>query len=257
MEMSAYGILLRRKKYDVYVWKQDLFGRLMILSKSSREIDQKQAISIYEFTMTLRSLFTPDGEILPCTDKSKLIQAIEDVSTDEQQNTLDSSSVENIDPKVAVVDGMNLVQKLTTKMTSVETVKDLSVIFNKSLLTLTKDFDEIICVFDTYKQDSLKNRTRHLRQKGRDPTQYQVRDETSLKNTPLSRFLSHNQTKSDLTKYLSEKVQLYNKESDKIIITSAAGYTNSNIDIGPFPENNHEEADTLMICLGVIAAERH
>ena len=125
------------------------------------------------------------------------------------------------------------------------------------VLNLIKDFDEIICVFDTYKQDSLKNRTRHLRQKGRDPTQYQVRDETCLKNTPLSRFLSHNQTKSDLTKYLAEKVQLYNAESDKIIITSAAGHTNSNVDLGPFPDNNHEEADTLMICLGVFAAERH
>ena len=84
-----------------------------------------------------------------------------------------------------------------------------------------------------------------------------MRDETCLKNTPLSRFLSHNQTKSDLTKYLAEKVQLYNAESDKIIITSAAGHTNSNVDLGPFPDNNHEEADTLMICLDVFAAERH
>ena len=162
-----------------------------------------------------------------------------------------------MDPKIAVVDGMNLLQRLTTKMTAVETVKDLGFVFNRSLLNLTKDFDEIICVFDTYKEDSLRNRTRHLRQKGRDPIKYQVRDETSLKNIPLGRFLSHNQTKSDLTKYLAEKVQLYNKDSDKIIITSAAGFTNSNIDVGPLPDNNHEEADTLMICLGMFSSERH
>jgi len=29
------------------------------------------------------------------------------------------------------------------------------------------------------------------------------------------------------------------------------------VDLGPFSDNNHEEADTLMICLGVFAAERH
>ena len=27
--------------------------------------------------------------------------------------------------------------------------------------------------------------------------------------------------------------------------------------MGPFPDNNHEEADTLMICLGVCATERN
>ena len=101
---------------------KDLFGRLLILSQSSREIDQKQAISTYEFTMTPRSLFTPDGEILPCTENSKLIQAIDDVSTEEHLTTLEPTSGEQMDPKIVVVDGMNLLQRLTTKMTAVETV---------------------------------------------------------------------------------------------------------------------------------------
>ena len=60
-----------------------------------------------------------------------------------------------------------------------------------------------------------------------------------------------------MTKYLAENILLYNKDSDKIIITSALGHTKSNIDVGPFSDNNHEEADTLMVCLGVSAAERH
>ena len=33
--------------------------------------------------------------------------------------------------------------------------------------------------------------------------------------------------------------------------------TRSNRGVGPFPDNNHEEADTLMICLGVSATERN
>ena len=48
----------------------------------------------------------------------------------------------------------------------------------------------------------------------------------------------------------------YNKKSPKLIITSAAGHTRSNRDAGPFPDNNHEEADILMICFGVYATER-
>jgi len=56
-----------------------------------------------------------------------------------------------------------------------------------------------------------------------------------------------------LTEYLAEKTL----DSPKLIITSAAGHTRSNRDVGPFPDNNHEEADTLMICLGVSATERN
>jgi len=33
-------------------------------------------------------------------------------------------------------------------------------------------------------------------------------------------------------------------------------YIRGNRDVGPFPDNNHEEADTLMICLSVSATER-
>ncbi len=112
--------------------------------------------------------------------------------------------------KIAVVDGMVLVQKISTKATPVATVKDLSVCINDQLLNLTRDFDEVIVVFDIYKTNSLKNRTRQKRRNVNDPVEYQVRDETSI--TP-GRFLSHNQTKSDLTEYLTEKIMDFNKDS--------------------------------------------
>ena len=67
--------------------------------------------------------------------------------------------------KIAVVDGMVLVQKLSKKAAAVAvvTVKDLSVCFNDRLINLTRHFDEVIVVFDTYRADSLKNRTRQTR----------------------------------------------------------------------------------------------
>ncbi|KAG0721532.1 hypothetical protein GWK47_046280 [Chionoecetes opilio] len=71
----------------------------------------------------------------------------------------------------------------------------------------------------------------------------------------MSRFLSHDQTKADLTEYLAQKN--WNKDSSQLIITFAAGHTRSNKVVGHFPHNNHEEADTLMISLGGVAATVH
>ena len=159
--------------------------------------------------------------------------------------------------KFAVLDGIVLVQKMTTKPATVVRVKNLSVCFNDRLMNLTRSFDEVIVVSNTYKADSLKSTTRQKRRKGKDPVQYQVRDETSNRHITTSRFLSYEQTKADLTEYLAEKTLDYDKDSSKLDITSAAGHTRSNKDVGPFPDNNLEEADTLMICLGVSATERN
>ncbi|KAH3861014.1 hypothetical protein DPMN_023940 [Dreissena polymorpha] len=56
---------------------KDLCGRLMVLATSNRDIDQKNAIGNYEFTLTPRALFAPDGSILPCNDQSNLIHSLE------------------------------------------------------------------------------------------------------------------------------------------------------------------------------------
>jgi len=136
------------KKHTVKVWDKtvdlketkDLYERLMVLARSNRDIDQKQAIGTYEFTLTPRSLFSPDGAVLPCSDKSKLIHTLEkmvNTNTDladqqEQPNDSTYSTTSDADHsrKIAVVDGMALVQKLSTKVAAMVTVKDLSVCFN-------------------------------------------------------------------------------------------------------------------------------
>jgi len=156
---------------------KDLYGRFMVLARSSRDIDQKNAIGNYEFTLTPRALFAPDGSVLPCTDKSKLIHCLQHlVETNETQqdtqepasggqrvDTADTelvSSASHMSQKIAIVDGMVLVQKMTKKTGTITTVKYLGQHFNDKLMTLTAEFDEIILVFDTYKSDSLKQKTR-------------------------------------------------------------------------------------------------
>ena len=78
MFMSANkktAVKLRDKSVDLRE-TNDLYGRLMILARSSRDINQKEAIGNHEFTLTPRALFAPDGTILPCLDKSKLIHLL-------------------------------------------------------------------------------------------------------------------------------------------------------------------------------------
>ena len=244
---------------------KDLYARLLVLAKSNREIDQKYAIGNFEFTLTPRALFAPDGSILPCTDKSKLIHCLQELPIDEEveaeqyevteERTEERTSTPN--KRIAIVDGMVVVQKMTAmKKGSVKTVKDLGECFNERIMNLTAGFDEVIIVFDTYKADSLKKKTRQKRLQGRDPIQYHVTDDTKIGHIPMKLFLSHERTKADLTEYLAKMILEYNKHSEKVLITSAAGCTRCNKEHIQFENNNHEEADTLMVCLAVAVSQQ-
>ena len=71
----------------------------------------------------------------------------------------------------------------------------------------------------------------------------------------MGRFLSREKTKADLAKYLADAVLKKNANSPKLVITSASGHTRSNRTL-QFEENNHEEANTLMICLAAAESQR-
>ncbi|KAL8597167.1 hypothetical protein ACOMHN_050503 [Nucella lapillus] len=79
---SKKTVKLRDKTVDLKETK-DLYG-LMVLARSNRDINQKDAIGNYEFTLTPRALFAPDGIVLPCQDKSKLIHLLIKLAKDEE-----------------------------------------------------------------------------------------------------------------------------------------------------------------------------
>ena len=95
-----------------------LYGRLMVLARSSRDINQKKAIGNHKFTLTPRALFAPDGTILPCLNKSKLIHLLNKLAsaeiTHEDQQPEDGMDTTSNSPsrKIALVDGMVLLQKM-------------------------------------------------------------------------------------------------------------------------------------------------
>ena len=111
-----------------------MFARLMVLARSNRDINQKETIGNYEFTLTPMALFSPDGTILLCHDKSKLIHLLvklarEAMSHEDQpyqdgspthhdiMNTgfTDYLSIDQPNLKIVLVDDMVLVQKLSKK----------------------------------------------------------------------------------------------------------------------------------------------
>ncbi|KAG1663115.1 hypothetical protein GQR58_020553 [Nymphon striatum] len=186
---------------------RSLYGRLMVLTRSNRDIDQKNAVGNYEFTLTPRALFSPDGSMLPCTDKSKLIHDLQKLEITADINEQEALSINSTNSKIAIVDGMVL-------------------------------------------------KTRERRRQGTSPVQYQISDDTQIKHIPLTRFLSHEKTKADLTDYLAKVTLDFQRDSPQLVITSASGHTNSNRNL-TFEEKNHEEADTLMICLAVEASHRY
>ena len=123
-------------------------------------------------------------------------------------------------------------------------------------MSLTREYDEVILVFDTYKSNSLKNATREKRRHGKDPIQYQIRDDTNIQHVTMRHLLSHDQTKADLTDYLAVKTLDYSKESSKLVIVSASGHTKSNSNL-VFEDNNLKETDTSMIFQAVCATVRN
>ena len=167
-------------------------------------------------------------------------------ASEEHVGEAETSSAPSESPKIAIVDGMVLVQQMAKKPGTISTVKDLGQHFNDRLLVLTADFDEVILVFDTNKADSVKQKTREKRRQGKHPIQYQIADNTNIKHILMGRFLSHEKTKADLTEYLTQAVLKNNANSQKLVIISASGHTRSNHDM-QFEDNNYEEADTLMI----------
>ena len=56
--------------------QKDQYRGLLVLASLNRDINQKDAIRSYEFTLTPMALFAPDGTVLSCQDKSTVIHLL-------------------------------------------------------------------------------------------------------------------------------------------------------------------------------------
>ena len=93
----------------------------MVLVRLNRDVNLKDAIGNYEFTLTPRALFALNGTvILPCEDKSTLIHPFIKLAKDEEpraacmdhQDAMETGASNSPIRKIALVSGMILVHRL-------------------------------------------------------------------------------------------------------------------------------------------------
>ena len=103
-------------------------------------------------------------------------------------------------------------------------------------------------LFDRYDELSLKSKTREDRTSGIQ-IQYKIEDDTNIESITSERFLSHFNTKRNLTKYLSHKIAQVLPAAAKRYVVAYNSTAESNII--NFPDelkfHSHEEADTLIV----------
>lgn len=136
---NEVSVWARMKKVQLKMWKsarktvkhkladrvvemkddRSLFARMLIVARSRSEINLKEAIGQYKFTSQPRALFTMAGDLLPCTDKSKLGTILEELPNrkrtsdddiDQQPQNATTDGCPQPTKKVIVIDGMAVVQ---------------------------------------------------------------------------------------------------------------------------------------------------
>jgi hypothetical protein len=112
-----------------------LFVRLLLIAKSSRELDLEDIVGKHEFASSNATLMKPDGSLLPSTNKSSLIHELESMvaeSATSQTSTGEESTTQH-GPTSIIIDGMALVQEMVVYKSQIKTCKDLMNCFVRSV----------------------------------------------------------------------------------------------------------------------------
>ena len=229
------------KRIDMYHSERDLFAKFIIISRSSREIDEKYAISNFELANYPPSLFVRPA-LIPCLDKSKLANEIVKTAL-ESHNVVNTKKVPPF--SCLIIDGMVVVQSLQ-KEHWVKNCSDLATLFISKIdhLVSLKMYTEVIVVFDSYKPNSLKQMTREHRHEGEDTVHYVVNDASNIVQVTLKKFLKNETTTKESHKLVNHAKIKYSCKfvavADNIVFQSDAAHDLQS-------RFNHDEADTLLI----------
>ena len=232
-----------------------LLARLLVITRSSRDIDLKEVIGTYELTSVNNMLMNADGTLHPCTDKSQLLhELLAQVNVDDDytsdNNDENAFNFENVS---LVLDGMVIVNELVVFRSAIKTCEDLAKYFVQAIDNKSRKYESTCLVFDNYKvQFSMKEQTRKRRTGGKASivTAYKVDDSTPIHD--FTGFLSSTHTKDLLTLYLSQK--LMSHSSSKVMVVNRTGVYSNSCDATMNIESTQEEVDTLII---LFAAEIH
>ena len=257
---SSSAMKTQTKSEDKIVELQEdraLFARLLVVSKA-RDIDLKQAVGTYEFSVVPRSLFASDGSLLHTTSKSDLMLILENLPKVEavpQENNNQRVDQAGVNYKcVAVIDAMADLQTLD-KPECIKTCHDRANHFIGRHWQKYGDYDEVHLVFDRYDTgESLKASTRERRLGGNRAVAYHITDSTSIGKLSMQQLLAHVSTKDALTAYLAEKILQHDATMGKSLVVAwrnkARATHRAVVDLS----SSQEEADTKLILHSIDAS---
>ena len=179
--------------------RHKLTARFRIVCRTRPYIDLLSYLGDYEFSVVPRSLFTPDGQLYKSTDKSVILNEIENLTNQAQDVLFHTSSVPNEKNSVIIFDGMAIVNLISIENSKfIRTCEDFANVFTNQIIDESQWFSEIRVIFDLYLDISLKAKTRNDRTNS-SQIKYKLDDSTSIKHLKTSEFLSHIKTKQDMT----------------------------------------------------------
>ena len=248
--------------------ERQLFARFLVIQQSRPDLVPKLSATIGEFEMVVvpRSMFANDGSLLVCKEKYNLMTMVEaatrqpsnDSSASENDGDDQPQSSDGVLPvvvqqplcRVLIIDAMATLQgiKKSPGMTAIRHLKET---FVKKIMNMSRRYDEVRVLFDYYREDSLKSKTRASRATSvaASKASYDVNDQMCIKSLSLKELLSSSHTKNGLTKLLSEAILKHNEGSSKKYVVSYHQCTTVNVPHtidDEFKEHSHEEADTLI-----------
>ena len=124
-----------------------LFSRMMMVGKSRREVDIKETVGQYEFSIVPRSLLAADGTMLHCASKSNLMSILEKLN--DNRNNMRVPGPKKDQMKVAIVDGMAEVQSLD-KPEWIRNCAQLAEHFSNRVMQMHTRSNEVRLIFNRY-----------------------------------------------------------------------------------------------------------
>ena len=159
------------------------------MCRTRHDIDLPSYLGDYEFSVVPRSLFTPNGQLYKSTDKSVILNEIENLTNQAQDVLFNTNSVPNRKNSVIIFESMAIVNSISNENSMhIKTCEDFANVFTNQVIEESQEFSEIGIFFDFYLQ------TRNNRTNG---TQilYKVDDSTIIEHLKTSKFRSHIMTK--------------------------------------------------------------
>ena len=227
-----------------------LMSRFLVVSRTRPEINLPHYLGEYEFSVVPRSIFSSDGLLHKSTDKAELLDFIQNLIPPVEEGPEIFDAVR----KVLLIDGMAIAHKVNIKKSNIKLCEHYADKYTNIVLSECRGYAEVRVIFYRYIKSSLKSKTRDSRTNGVQ-IQYKVADDTQISALDTHQFLSHIDTKHELTIYLANKLKLALDETEinYVIVYDTTCETNiPNLDRSKL-SHSHEEADTLLVlhCLDV------